>query len=213
MKKYNRANKNWFLLGILIPIVLFYLSFNVAYAFFTATAKTADGIITTGIMKVQFSEDSEIVMIDESIESVFVLPGDTLTITGAVENIGTVPMYALLEVTINIEESRNGQTINYVTAEKNYYRVDTNGTKIRYDLVNDVYITGCTLINQDVATDFSIDYTLHGESYGSEYQGKAMQVIVKVYGIQTVNLNDGVSGNTIDVDATNILLGKDKPIS
>lgn len=197
------------MIGVLIPILLFCLSYGVVYAYFTATAKKAEGTITTGIIKVKFSDDSAISAIGQAIDKVSLLPGDTITIAGSVVNDGTVSMYALLIVEVKVEESRQGEEITYTTVETAYY--NAAGTKLVYDATNDIYTTGSTLIDKGGNKGFSIEYTFAGEDYGPEYQGRAIQVLVTARAIQTVNLNDGVMTNDgFAQDATNILLGKNK---
>ncbi len=209
MKRYNAVNQKWILLGILIPIIIFYLSYGVVYAYFTATAKNTEGTITTGIIKVKFSDDAIISVADQAINNVSILPGDTVTISGSVVNDGTVSMYALLIVQVKVEESRQGEEITYTTVETAYY--NAAGTKLVYDATNDIYTTGSTLIEKSANQGFSIEYTFEGENYGPEYQGKAIQVLVTARAIQTVNLDDGVNTNDgYAQDATNILLGKNK---
>lgn len=222
LKRYNSVNKSWILFGFLIPILFFYLFSSVAYAYFTASAKTIEGAITTGIMKVAFSEDTEISVSAQTINGLAMLPGDSLTIKGSVENVGSASMYALLQVDLNIESSKNGDTINYTTMETRYYTVNVqdidndteqdtdNDTELVYDEDEDVYTTGSTLIANGETKKFKMKYKLDGNSFDSDYQGKAIQIVVTVYAIQIVGLNDGIDGNTIDVDATNIMLGKNK---
>ena len=209
LKRYNSVNKSWILFGFLIPILFFYLFSSVAYAYFTASAKTVEGTITTGIMKVAFSEDTEISVSAQTINGLAILPGDSLTIVGSVENVGSASMYALLQVDLNIESSKNGDIINYTTMETRYYTA--TGTEMVYDEDEDVYTTGSTLIAKSGTKDFDMECTLDGDSFDSDYQGKAIQIVVTVYAIQIVGLNDGIDGNTIDVDATNIMLGKNRP--
>ena len=209
MKRYNAVNQKWILLGILIPILLFYLSYGVVYAYFTATAKNAEGTITTGILKVKFSDTTDVSVSEQSINDVSILPGDTVVISGSVVNDGTVPMYALLVIQVNVEESRIGDEITYTTVETSYY--NAAGTQLVYNATDDIYTTGSTLIAKSGTSGFSISYTFEGESYGSEYQGKAVQILVMARAIQTVNLDDGVTTNDGGAqDATNILLGKNK---
>lgn len=193
--------------GLIIPIILFYLSFGVSFAYFTASAKSIDGEITTGIIKVAVTdEDGDTVSSASYIDtySGYLLPGGLINIAGYLKNGGTVPMYALLEVAFMIENGEDNEG-NKVFLEKtvSYYTVGGADGEECDEMVlgaGDRYTTSSTVLQKDDILPFSITYTISGEVDETD-AGKEVRVKVVARALQFANVADGV-------EATNILLGK-----
>lgn len=203
MKKFSAVNQKWVILGILVPMLLFCLSFGIVYAYFTATAQSAGGNITTAIIKIGASKinDSTSVIAESN-----VMPGDTINISGKVINEGNAPLYALLQVEIKLQGDTDPREIMYYTAGNDA----TSGKATQINLVSgkNYYSTASTLVAKDASSNFTFTYYLQGEMYSNIDAGKTIYVEITAKSIQSLNLDDKFDETTsLAVDATNIMLG------
>ncbi len=202
MKKYNTISYKWLLLAVLISVLVFYLSYSVVYAYFTATS-SSNGSISTGVLLINVDDATTFEVSNTSISSTTIMPGDTINVSGSVGNAGDVSMYALLEVEVLVDNVSKGIT---------YYQAhNTGNTAAEITLASGAthYTAASTLINSGVSSSFNFDYSFDGSSYGNEVIGKEIKINITAKAIQTVNLSDGW-GSEAKVSATNIILGKVK---
>ena len=119
LKRYNRFDHHMILLGIIIPFLVFFISMNATFAYFTATAAKNESSSETAMLKINFSADTvgEVYTSTQTKETK-ILPGDTLKVVGALENSGTADCYVVLEYEIKITKQNTSYT---ETVIKEYY--------------------------------------------------------------------------------------------
>ena len=119
MKKYNSYSFKWLLIWIILPILLFFIAMSSVYAYFTATAKSQEGELSTAIIRVGFSEDTASSIVNSNdVITTNVLPGSTIVVNGSVVNTGTMPIYSILEFLITVEGETNPVEQAYFTADE-----------------------------------------------------------------------------------------------
>lgn len=216
LKKYNRVNSNWMILGLVLPILIFFISMNIVYAYFTATATPAVSESKTGVIRIGFTETTTEKINSASIDaSQLLVPGDNLEIDGAIENKGLSAVYSILK--FDVEISKNNSTLKHITK---YYTIknvdldavteeDNNLTEIAGN--EDNYTATAFYLeaaNEDKSntyiTPFKITYNFDGAIYGNDYQGANVNYTATAYAIQTVNLTDDASKE--QMVATNLLM-------
>ena len=188
MKKYTYSNSKWVLLGMILPILAFFFSLNVVYAYFTASATSGNVNVPTGAIKIGFVEEELGVKLAET-ETVVenILPGYTIDVCGTIKNVGTVSLYAVVEVELKLDGSLVHS--EYLTP---------SGTKLVYDSINKKYTTEAQTMAKDEEQIFTFTYKFDFYKYDNTYNGKEVKVNIAVHAIQTYNVTA--------VDATNMLL-------
>ncbi len=178
LKKYNRIDLKIVLLGIILPILAFFISMSGVYAYFTARANKEQSSSSTGIVRISTSDDQLMINGLASTSDSKLLPGDTITYSGKVYNNGTVAEYVIIEFEVKIDGVRT------------IYSVYTGDGNMVTNLDNNVDNPAATLINAGAKQAFEIDYIIPQE-LGDEYQQKETEVNLHIIGVQTANISDG----------------------
>lgn len=186
MKKYNTFNFKWALTGIVLPILVFLISCGGVFGFFTATANNIVNNSSTGIIRIKFDESTDHVVLSDEIEvsSTIIQPGQTINISGGVENIGNADIYAIIKVSITI--FGQGTHIEYFTA---------NGEKIV--IVDGNSITSATSIAKDASVNFDLQFELGFYEFDNSYMGKSIDVSYQARAIQQSGLSDGIEASNL----------------
>ncbi len=192
MKKYNTVNFKWLLLWIITPILLFFIAMGSVYAYFTATARRQEADLTTAIIRVGFSDSTATNIVDaNSVVSTNILPGSTINVSGAVQNIGTMPLYAILEFIVTIDGEASPVEHAYFTA---------TGADLVYSNGN---YTAATQISVGTGSNFQISYNFDFDQYDNTYMGRAVQVELIAHAIQVENIASAVEASNIMMEAIN----------
>ena len=108
LKKHNKCNMNMLLIGILIPLLIFFAVYNVTYAYFTAKTQPSEGSADSGTVFITLANPTttHIFEAEATLESsrTYILPGDKLSICGTIENGGTTAVYILFELKVTIKK-------------------------------------------------------------------------------------------------------------
>ena len=222
LKKYNKANSNWVFLGLVLPILLFFVGLNFVYAYFTASANPASSNGVTGIIRVGFTNNTTTKEINSASigDTTKLVPGDVLTISGAVENKGSAPIYAVLNFEIKITKANNetetisrfytmkDTTLTTLTGnESNLLPISSSGVENEY-LQTAFYLNEPTQEEgEDPVYDFSpfkLTYIFDGDTYNNSYQDALVEYRATAYAIQTVNLTEDAT--KAPMVATHLLL-------
>ncbi len=174
MKKYNKLDKKWLLLGILIPFLLFSLTFSMAYSFFTATANQITINRTASIICIGSENTIKSIQDNASIA-----PGDTLTLQTRIKNVGTAPIYCFLKFDMIIgESSAPTETIQkfYTFSEGNLVEFSTSNILDSFILSSE----GTTSYK-----DVVINYNFDALTYTNYIMGQPVNYTLTAYSIQT----------------------------
>lgn len=201
LKKHNKGNFNMVLLGIIIPILTFFAAVNVTYAYFTARAAEMTDSAATGSLLIKLSTDTQ-AKINSTVltGTTKLLPGDTLSIDGTVENAGTNSFYAILQLTITVTKAASGSTAE--TALSAFYTiqgstavkiVETSGTYSAHAFVVDA-------ANEDKTNTytkaFSLPHVFDGETYNNDYKNASVTYALKAVAIQNVAIESEAVATT-----------------
>lgn len=190
LKKYNSLNLKGVLIWICCPILAFLLAMGGVYAYFTATAQERQASMTTAIVRVGFSDDTNMSISTDSTSQVLnnILPGSTITIDGSVVNTGTISLYAILYLNVSVAGSSSALVEAYYTAD---------GTTITEN--GNTYSNTATLIDVSGNSDFELSYSFDF-SFGDDYQGRNVSVTVTAYAIQVQNIQDAQTATGLLMD-------------
>lgn len=215
LKKYNSFDQHMVLLGIIIPFLLFFISLNTAYAFFTATAAKSESTSNTATIRINIGEVGETVtdvnqvVTSSTTEGVVnkVLPGDELTLAGTLANAGSAECYVILEFKIDVTKVGSTESENIT---KEYYTfTTTSSSPLAYSQTKiteseGTYSSNAGIIcannesetNTDDERNFSLSYTFDGATFGDVYKNANITYTIRAYAIQTVGITNGASGAT-----------------
>lgn len=196
MKKYNQANLKWVIIGIVLPILVFF-SVGGVLAYFSATIAPEQTTITAASVNLVFNPDvnstSTLNSSGSALEtSVYssravthssnIIPGDTVTINGSIKNNGNVPIYTILQFEVYITPKV------YIANSDSTFAANTF-----YSCVNGIYY----LVSQeplDWATTYSNYYTLEDGT-----------TVLKYVGFYVLNTNDNTtSGNNVSASSSDV---------
>ncbi len=170
------------LVGVVVPILLFFVSMNATYSYFTASAKKQTATGSTAIIRIEMSND-QVQVNSVEYDSQLLVPGDTLTFTGKLNNTGSSPVYTIMVLKTEIKRT-DGQEdtplIKYYTYASNEWSEMT--------INNGAFSLDSFELKNSTSLDFSLDQTLAGEKYGEEYFGASVVFTVSAFSIQTANL-------------------------
>ncbi len=194
MKKYNRLDRHTILLGIIIPFLLFFISMNATYAYFTATATKKESTTNTAIIKISLNNVSDSIsrVTSETEEGKIqkLVPGDTLNINGTLVNSGSTSCYVIIEFSLEIKKINDAFSETHV---KEYYTFEnsedgTTYTKKEIHGNPNNYSTQAGIILKDGTRNFNLTYTFTGNEYGNEYNQATATYKVRAHALQTGNL-------------------------
>ena len=192
MKRYNAVNSKWLLLGLVIPILLFGISFNITYAYFTATAKEQVSTTETAIVRLGFDEytggdktQKEIMRNSSTVTASTLLPGDKLTAKAKIINNGNVEVYAIFNFKLSIT-LEGGDTTDIIN---DFYTFTTNGTITKLNTANYSSNVPCTLA-KDASVELVVPAEFSGETYTNTYQNAHVVFTFTGYAIQTSHITE-----------------------
>ena len=101
------------LLGIIIPFLVFFISMNTTYAYFTATASKQESSTNTATIRINFSDvgysatntNNAIVSSSKTTSVRNILPGDTLKVNGSIITLGSASCYLIFEIEVAREDA------------------------------------------------------------------------------------------------------------
>ncbi|MBE5741107.1 MAG: hypothetical protein E7351_01050 [Clostridiales bacterium] len=188
-------NSNWLLWGIILPILVFFVSMNTVFSYFTASVGEQRSSISTGIIRIGFSDDTKtnnVLVSSSSAEDItYIVPGDTLAFSGSVVNTGNAGIYVILRLNISLTKTNGTENI------KKYYTY-VNST------LTEIPATGYTqkafvLATENAKQDILIEYSF-ADSFGDEYKNATGSYDLTAYAVQTANISD--------TEATSLLMTK-----
>lgn len=210
MKTYNNFTNHKILLGFLLPILAFFISMNATFAYFTSSVELDKSTTQTGTITIKITDDTAWKVNSSSISaSTKLIPGDTLTVEGKVENAGNTQFYAILQLKINVTKS--GETTANTVANK-YYTY--SGTTLKEIVVKgDGSVTATAFIvdapnankTNTYTKAFSIPYTFDFYQFDNSYKNAKVNYYVYAHAIQTKNI-------TNTTYATKMLMGEILPM-
>ncbi len=207
MKRYNHGNKRSVLMGIVIPILLFFISMTATFAYFTATAEPGKVESQTAYLKINFSDNNFLANSQAITESVKLLPGDTLSASGTIVNESNVPAYAI--VGFKIFAIKQGSSVVEILKDS-YYSFD-GANAIEIVKTGDTYTSAIALDapNENKTNNckktFNLSHTFSFYDYGNEYKNATITYSVKAYAIQTSQIEDGSQATEILLDRFNTI--------
>lgn len=186
------------LLGIVVPILVFFITVNVTYAYFTARSAAQEGTTATGSVVIRLSTDTQPKVNSTAVtNSTKILPGDTLAMTGTLENAGTHSFYAIFEYKVIVTKAETGSTPESVLL--GYYTY-VNSTLTQIVKNEDVYSANAFLLeaaNADRTNTFSIDfnipYTFDGNIFDNDYKNATVTYSLKAVAIQSESIGGAES--------------------
>ena len=195
---------------MIIPFLLFFISMNVTYAYFTATATEKKSTATTAVIRVGFdsSTTTEINsnVLTSHVDNIF-YPGDVLSAQGKIENSGKSNIYAILVFKVLV--TKKGETEAQTAIEK-YYSFDGSGNQVEIVVSNNSFSNNACLIEAPNANktnnytrSFSVSYEFVGADYDDDYQEASVEYLIAAYAVQTTNLE---GTGTQAENATEILM-------
>jgi len=192
LKRYNSVNSKWLLLGLVVPILLFSISFNLTYAYFTATAKEQAATTETAIVKLMFEEyedenktQKEIIRNSVTVTASTLLPGDTLNAKAKILNDGNVSVYSIFNFKLSI--AVDGGTATDVVND--FYTFTTAGVITKIDTSNYSSAKPCTLA-KDASVELVVPTIFSGETYTNTYQNAHVTFTFTGYAIQTSHITE-----------------------
>lgn len=201
------------LLGMVIPLILFFAVINVTYSFFTSRAEASVSTPATGTLKISL-EDPYAVSSSGGYE---VYPGEDLEIESTIENTGNTPCYSLLKFSVTITPEDN--SVETLT-ESAFYSLDNNGNSKRVVKSGEDYVIANTSTNATAflmeggdSIDFVLTHTLDGETITNDYQNASIYYSISGFAIQAtmtaenavIELIENIAANY--EDDSNVLSG------
>ena len=168
---------------------------NATFAYFTSSVELDKSTSQTGVIKIAITDDTAWKVNSASISAnTKLIPGDTLTVDGTVENAGNAQFYAILQLKINVTKS--GETTAETIANK-YYTY--SGTTLKEITVKgDGSVTATAFIvdapnankTNTYTKAFSVPYTFDFYQFDNSYKNARVSYSVFAHAIQTKNLTD-----------------------
>ena len=171
---------------------------NATFAYFTATAAKKEATSTTGVVSIKFSNTKELVNSVETTSSTLLLPGDTLSLTGTVENAGSAQVYVLLEFIVSVKKSDS--TTEETVLHEYYTFVSSTLTEITGTMGNYSINAGTIDATTNNTKSFSLSHKFDGATYDDTYQKAEVTYILYGYAVQSANISAA--------DATDLLFEK-----
>ena len=194
LKRYNRLDNHMLIIGVVLPILLFFISMNATYAFFTASAMKKEATARTGIIRIEFNGDlTEQVNSTTVSETTKVLPGDILTLEGVVKNTGNSSCYVILEFKIDIATS--GEETASSTQTKYYTFSGSTLTEIIE--TESGYSAVAFTLDENATKSFTLTYEFDLYVFDNTYKNATANYFVSAYSIQTKNLTDTTAVTTM----------------
>ena len=193
MKKYNKFNYNTFFLWITSSLLVFLLAINITYAYFSA--KTLSQTTTeTAVLTIKFSDDTTMSVNSQTIvDGIKLLPGDSLTATGKIENNGELKVYTLIKFDIQVEKTSEEEPSKVAT--KYYTFVGDVLTEITEN--NETYSHNAFTINNSDSINFSISYEFDFYEFDNEYMNATVSYTLTALAIQHASIDSATSATSL----------------
>lgn len=213
LRKYNAYGVKLTVFGIILIFLIFFISSSDVYSYFTATAKPQGATMTTATIRVGFTSDTAATIDSNSIsDETRIVPGQTLKISGNIQNIGNSDIYMVLQYrlfTKKASDETETEIINkyYTFDESNNIEEITDLTSPT-DTIKEAKLLQSepeTLLGELVGFNFSYDFDFH--EYDNSYQNGTARYLLTAYAIQTTNLPEDEGGPA--VSATKLLIDED----
>lgn len=179
------------------------MSLNTVYAYFTASSTAPAKVTHTGSIDVTFDVDdaSSIVATTET-GTTKIIPGDTLTLSGTVTNVGTADAYVILAYAIKIQKvgAQGYETLaqNHLTFNAENNLVEITGTTGNYPNLATLIKTTENDNSKSFASTNAITYKFDAQTYDNSFQNAKIKYEISAYAIQTAHITQA--------DATDMLL-------
>lgn len=173
--------------GIIIPILLFYISLNATYSYLSATAYSDKNTVDISVIKVEFSEKSNNIDANTITASSKLIPGKTIELSGKVQNTGNEAIYAI--ITFEIETTKvGGET--YKT--KKYYTLENGKLKEIIILTDNYSNYAFSMEANDITENFSVEHYFDFYKYDNTYINANVKYSLSVNAIQSKNIENNV---------------------
>ena len=185
--------------GLIIPILVFLLVFNGSYAYFTATAKAQNSTTTTAIIKIGFTDDIATTIKESgaTVTRAKLIPGDSVTFKGTVQNTGTADLYAIVSYELEVIKTDNTSSV----VKSGYL----NAVGSELVLGDGVYTTAATLMAVNAINSFEVSHEFDFFEYDNTYKNAQVIFRAKAQAIQQSNIASASA-------ATFILMEKFNPV-
>ena len=175
------------LVGILIPILLFFVSMNITYAYFTAKVQTENASASTAVLKIQFSEETDIYANSQKVTTnTKLLPGDALSVSGAVENVGNAQIYVIIAFKLYVTKS--GESTKE-TLQDEYYSIQDSQTT-RITKVDETYLVTAFTLDINASKTFEISYLFDVNKFDNTYKNATVSYELQAYALQKETIDD-----------------------
>ena len=186
MKRYNKINSKILFTWIFTSILVFLFVVNVAYAYFTAEF-SLNSSFGTATLTIQFSDETDLFTNSQPITSqTYLLPGDTISASGKVENVGDLDAYVVIKFKLSVKKAEEE---NPVVLEENFYTL-SDGVATEIKKVDGEYTNFAFVINNDDEESFEFTYTFDFNTYGNEYKNATVSYSLEAYALQTATITD-----------------------
>lgn len=182
-------------------MLMFFLSMASVYAYFTATASKQQSELTTAIIRVGFTSDTGATIDSNSItDSTKIVPGETLEISGAIQNIGNSDIYTILHYelfTQKVNESEIQIVDKYYTFSGSTM-VEINDISNPDDSIQaarKLTANATTMLGETVG--FNLNHKFDFYDYDNTYQNATARYLITAHAIQVANLDDGVQATQL----------------
>lgn len=195
MKRYNRVDRNTWILGILVPILLFFVSLNGTFSYFTASAQKHVSNTSTAILSIKVIND-QVVVNSAAYTSQKIVPGDTLKFTGSLQNLSSIPVYVVAALNTVVTKTNTES----VTLTKYYSR--NNTTWVEIGVSNNKFNANSFEMAKDATLSFSFEQLLDGDDFNNDYFGANVKFTLSVFAIQTANITHEKADELLYAKAT-----------
>ena len=180
-------------MGIVIPILLFFVAVNITFAYFTATTSSSASPSTAALV-IKFTDDTSIYAnsIATSTDTL-VLPGDTLNAVGSVKNDGNINAYVVLKLTVSIYKPN--QATGLTVCNKIYSFA--NSTLQEVEQSGNTYSCDAFVLNSKASKNFTIPYTLDFNQIGNDYQNGSASYAIEACAIQFSAISNSTEATTL----------------
>jgi len=215
LKRYNSINKKFFLCGLVIPILLFFVSYSLVYAYFTSRIEGPSGNTSAALVKIGFVPDSNQNKVSHEIKTntvtsseIKIMPGDTLVANATIKNEGTVKIYSILHYFVQAEKT-NGEI---VTIEDCFYNILNDGSTSKLVKNNGNYTDPAFMFEVAETVDVSIYTHFKSFEFGNDFKNAKVTYSITAYAIQTVGIGSAITATNLmansNSDSNNVhLLG------
>ncbi len=188
MKRYNKGSGYKVILGILLPILAFFVSMHGAYAYFTASTTLDSSKVSLGVLKIRFSGDTSFTLNSQTITgSITAFPGQQFKATAEIENSGDSQTFAIISFKLIVTKSDSSTESPF----NSFYTItsDSNVLVPIIENADGTYSQSAFVLDKSAKKSFTFIYDFDFYQYGNEYKNAHVTYELKAYAIQTANFN------------------------